>query len=91
MENEMGLWKIYRHVGLESPVLVGILPRPTTKPEVAEVLKRLVCKNLTEQEILLASLRKNNKQRTNLLDPIGSSSQLQFGEDPFYTAIFEAL
>jgi hypothetical protein len=62
------------------------LPDYMTENEIEAILQRLVCRNLSADEILSASRRKNDPRRSTLLDRIGSGRPIQYGDNPFYTA-----
>ncbi|CAN7504600.1 hypothetical protein [Pararhizobium sp. LjRoot238] len=57
--------------------------------EIEEVLRRLVSRDLTEIEIINASLRRNDTRRATHLDRIGTRRPIHFGENPYYIAAFE--
>ena len=85
----MKKWKILKYESDSAEVVVGRLPGNMTNTEVSEVLRRLVCKNLTEEEIILSSLRKGTVSRATFLDSIGNNNPLHFGENPYYMACLE--
>ena len=62
------------------------MPGNLSSSEVKAILQRLVCRDLTIDEILSASRRKNDKNRTTLLDQVGSGLPISYGENPHYNA-----
>lgn len=64
---------IWRIEGIKSTTTVfrRDIPGHLSNDEVTRILQRLACKNLTENEIISASLRK--RSRTALLEPVISS------------------
>ncbi|WP_417811920.1 hypothetical protein [Thalassospira alkalitolerans] len=65
------------------------LPSNYTDVEIEHILQRLVCRKLTQHEIISASRRHNDKTRTALLDRTTSGKPLSFGENPHFTAIHQ--
>ena len=79
-------WQIKKHDSLTEEIL-GLLPGNLSEVEVEQILQRLVCTTLYSQEILLASLRRNMAERTNLLDRVGRGMPIQYGHgEIFFTA-----
>lgn len=82
-------WKIEKHDGILETGLVGELPDSMSEREVEEVLRRLVCIRLNEEEVLASSLDARHPNRRVLLDRIGSGPEIQFGDNPFFIARLE--
>ncbi len=57
-----------------------------SETEIELILQRLVCSGLNADEIISASLKKRDANRTKLLDRIGHGIPIQYGENPYYTA-----
>ncbi|MCW8842180.1 MAG: hypothetical protein OQK00_02070 [Rhodobacteraceae bacterium] len=85
----MPIWKIYKHDSDADSKLVGEMPGNMSQSEVAEVMKRLVCRQLSEEEIVTSSLRHGTKLRKPFLDSIGQETELHFGENPYFRASLE--
>lgn len=81
----MGTWKILKNDSDNDGVVVGELPGNMTEAEVAEIMRRLVSRQLTEEEVVLSSLRKGARLRRPFLDPV-HGEKLQYGENPFFSA-----
>jgi hypothetical protein len=81
-----GTWWIAK-IDSETEVDRWSLPGYYSQSEVEKIILRLVCTNLTEQEIIHSSLRKNDKKRINFLDYSPGSGV--YGENPYYTLRFE--
>ena len=63
------------------------LPGHLSEQEIEATLQRLVCRNLTVAEILLASRRANDPARTVFLDRIGTGRPIDYGHcNLHYTA-----
>lgn len=86
----MPIWRIERHNGLAEAEQIGELPGGMSDSEVEEVLRRLACKYLTEEEILTSSLRRGQAGRKSHLDRIGAKRPIQIGENPYFLAVWEA-
>jgi hypothetical protein len=89
LENDVAIWKISKHDSDNEGIFIGDLPGNMSETEISEVLKRLVCRQLSEEEILLSSLRQGAKLRRPLLDAIGSGAAQHFGENPYFLASLE--
>lgn len=50
-----------------------------SEKEIEAILQRLVCRNLTVAEILLASRRSNDTMRATFLDRVGSGKMINYG------------
>lgn len=85
--NRVCIWEIYRCEGILAPSKIGSLPGYMTEDAVVGVLARLCCRGLTELEIIGASLGRNHKRRSVLLDRIGADLPIQVGHgEIFYIA-----
>ncbi len=64
-----------------------------SESELITVLQRLVCQDLTRDEIVECSLRRGRKGKRNLLDPHISRDPygISVGENPYFTARYEEL
>lgn len=82
-------WKIRRCDGLESTD-IGLMPGNLSEAEVVKVLQRLVCRGLTEPEIVAASLRKGSKNYSPLLERNAGRRPISVGDNPHYTAKLES-
>ncbi|SEH49649.1 hypothetical protein SAMN04244559_02634 [Magnetospirillum fulvum] len=83
-----GAWKIRKYDGLDQKgewSISGAL----SEDEVCTLLQRLVSQNLSEDEIIGASLRRNDPRYFTLLERIGKGSPISFGHGVHYTAQFE--
>ena len=65
------------------------IPGNMSEGEVERLLQRLVCRDLTPNEVIDASLRKNSKNRSSLLDRIGSGNPIHIGSNPYYIATWK--
>ena len=65
---------------------IADLPGTLYPAEVARVLQRLTCHNLSRDEIVSASRRKRSIGYSPLLERVGSGNPIHFGQDPYYTA-----
>ena len=63
-----------------------ILPGAMSNKRVEGVLQRLVCQNLSTDEILSSSLNAETPGRTSHLDRVGSGTLFIYGQNPYYTA-----
>jgi hypothetical protein len=81
-------WIIRGYDGLEV-IFVGRLPSNVSQAEVCNILRGLVCKHLSYDEILDSSRRRNDPKRKTHLDQIGKSSPLSYGENPYFVASLE--
>lgn len=67
-------------------ILECSIPGDMSESEVLEILKRLVARHLTSEEIVDSSLRRGRQNRLQLLDRIGSGLPIQVGENPYFIA-----
>jgi hypothetical protein len=82
----MAVWKIE---GWDSTRRIFELRAPgNLEPrEVTRMLQRLACRDLSPQEIVSSSLRRNHKERANFLDPIcRNGGTIHVGNNPYYVA-----
>lgn len=56
-------------------------------PELHVILQRLVCTTLTPSEVIDASRRRNDPQRTAFLAPVSTGRVLDYGEGIHFTAM----
>lgn len=63
-----------------------ILPGGMSESEISTIMQRLVCMHLNGEEIVNSSLRSNAKNKKLLLDRIGESKPITYGDHPYYTA-----
>ena len=63
-----------------------VLPGNMSNKRVETVLQRLVCQNLSADEILSSSLNAEAPGRTGHLDRVGSGTLFIYGHNPYYTA-----
>ena len=78
-------WLIQGHDGTEL-IFERRLAGNMSKAKIEKILQRLVCRHLSEDEVIDASLRKNHSGRTSALVGIGSGSTMHYGDNPHYTA-----
>ena len=76
-------WRIQRIEGTDVTD-VGSLPSPMSVAEIETTLQRLVCTQLTEREIIAASLRKEVGGHSHLLERVGSREPISFGHGEVY-------
>jgi hypothetical protein len=62
------------------------MPGNMSNREIEIVLQRLAARHLSENEVVSASLRRNAKNRSPLLDRIGNGFPIMYGENPYYIA-----
>ena len=82
------VWKITRWDGNESSP-VGTLPGHFAESAIANVLQRLLCRELTVDEILRSSLRKDTENYSPLLERVGRGRPMSYGTNPHYSAEVE--
>ena len=83
-----GIWKITKLDG-EDVVQEWSVPGALTESEIHTMLQRLISQNLSDGEIIDASLRKNDPKYSPLLERIGRGVPISYGEGINYTAQFE--
>lgn len=79
-----GTWRIKKYNG---DTLIGewSLPGGVHASRIEEIVQRLACKDLNEEEIINASLPRNYRTRTPFLDRVGQGNPVQIGDDPYFT------
>ena len=60
-----------------------------SEPEIRTMLQRLVSRNLSDAEVIDASLRKNDPKFVEHLAPVGRGNPIHYGEGIYYTAELE--
>ena len=65
------------------------VPGNMYEPEIERILQRLVARHLTPDEIVDASLRKNARNWSPLLERIGRGTPIHFGQNPYYIATWK--
>lgn len=83
----MAHWNLVKHEG-SIEATEWRLPGDMTEPEVVEIVRRLVCRSLSEDEIINSSLPESDSKRYILLDQNGDPNVIHMGENPFYVARF---
>jgi len=79
------IWLLEKFDG-QTPVEQKEVPAVLSDREVEEMLRRLVCKDLDNDEIIDSSLRPGMKNYRTLLEKVGSGVPLSFGQNPHWTA-----
>lgn len=62
------------------------MPGNMSEREIEVTLQRLVARHLSEVEVVSASLRKNARGYSTLLERVGRGLPICYGEDPHYIA-----
>lgn len=65
------------------------LPGHMTEPQVEEVVRRLVCRHLSEDDIISSSLFSDDPKRYILLDRVEDPTIIQMGTNPYFIARLE--
>ncbi len=81
----MTKWILAKHEGTietEQWELPGQLP----EAEVEEIVRRLVCRSLSEDEIIRSSLPSDDLKKYILLDRNEDPAIIHMGENPYYIA-----
>ncbi|MGH0003510.1 hypothetical protein ACQU0X_25830 [Pseudovibrio ascidiaceicola] len=86
----MAQWIISKYDSLEL-LQEWRIPGNISAGQIEELLKRLASRDLTEMEVINSSLRKNSRDRINLLDRKGTGPEMHVGENPYYLAHREQL
>lgn len=81
----MAKWILVKHEG-SIETAQWELPGEMPKAQVEEIVRRLECRNLDEDQIINSSLFPSDPKRYILLDKIGDPTIIQMGENPFYVA-----
>lgn len=79
------IWKIRKFDG-DNHKQVWSVSGALSEPEICTMLQRLVSQNLSDDEIISASLRKNDRHHNTLLERIGRGTPICYGEGIYYTA-----
>jgi hypothetical protein len=66
------------------------LPGRLDETQVVEIVRRLVCRSLSEDDIINSSLPEDDIKRYILLDRNDDPAVIHMGENPYYVATFEA-
>ena len=80
------VWRIMRWYGDSPATDAPEMPGHLSEQEVSVILQRLVCRNLSEDDIIKASLRKNDTGYSPFLERTGRSVPISIGDNPHYTA-----
>jgi len=81
----MTRWIVTKHEGgLEADEWE--LPGELREAEVEEIVRRLVCRSLSEDEIIHASLPEDHSGRYVLLDRSDEPTMIQIGRNPYFIA-----
>lgn len=84
----MATWSITKFDSTEE-VGQWVLPGHISQPEIEEILRRLVCRDLSEIEIINGSRRRNDELRNTFLDRVSrGGTYIDYGESPNYVATF---
>ncbi|MDP2620299.1 MAG: hypothetical protein Q8P46_08990 [Hyphomicrobiales bacterium] len=80
--------KVWRVQGFNSSekIFERDMPGDLSEAEISTVLQRLVCRHLSPDEIIRASLRKGDPDYIVHLERMGTGRPIEFGYDPHYTA-----
>ena len=62
------------------------LPGNMSEREIEATLQRLVARHLSADEVVSASLRKNARDYSRLLERVGRGTPICYGENPHYIA-----
>lgn len=81
----MAKWILAKHEG-SIETAQWELPGEMQEAEVEEIVRRLVCRNLDEDQIISSSLSQDDAKRYVLLDRVEDPTIIQMGENPFYIA-----
>lgn len=78
-------WVLVKHEGTIEDAQWE-LPGHLLEHQVEEIVKRLVCRTLTEDEIINSSLPEDDAARYILLDRNEDAAIINIGRNPFYIA-----
>ncbi len=81
----MAKWVLTKHEG-SIETTHWELPGEMQEQEVEEVVRRLVCRNLSEEQIISSSFSPSDPKRYILLDKVEDLAVIQMGDNPFFTA-----
>lgn len=82
------IWRIEGRVGSEC-IFESTMPGNMSEKEIETTLQRLVARHLSAEEIVSASLRRNNQWRSSLLDRTGRGAPICYGNNPYYIAAYK--
>jgi hypothetical protein len=86
------VWTTWRIAGYDgtTPIFEATVPGHLAPMELTKLLQRLASKHLSEADIVAASLRKNSKGYSPVLEPqieaLQSRCLVTVGNNPFYVA-----
>ncbi|KQQ69844.1 hypothetical protein ASF70_21885 [Rhizobium sp. Leaf321] len=81
----MPTWKLTKYEGaIETSQWE--LPAELNEAQVEEIVRRLVCCNLTEEEVINSSLPADSAKKYVLLDRNEDPTVIHIGKNPFYIA-----
>jgi len=81
----MPTWKLTKYEGaIETSHWE--LPAELNEAQVEEIVRRLVCCNLTEEEVINSSLPADSSKKYVLLDRNEDPTVIHIGKNPFYIA-----
>ena len=83
MEGPVVSWKIQRIEGTDVTD-VGSLPSLMSVAEIETTLQRLLCRQLTEGQIIAASHRKEMGGHSDALERVGNNAPISFGHGEVY-------
>ncbi len=81
-------WRIKKYDGMDLLGEWSVSGRLSEK-EICSMLRRLVSRNLSDDEIIGSSLRKNDSGYLPLLEQVGRGNPICFGDGIHYTAHWE--
>lgn len=84
----MAKWTLIRHSGTIEDAHWE-LPGDLEEPVVEEIVRRLVCRSLSEDDIIGSSLAQGDMKRYIPLDRNSDPNVIHMGESPYYVARFE--
>lgn len=62
------------------------IPGHLTEFEVVALLQRLAARDLSANEVICGSLRRNDREYAPFFERVGTGMPLSYGENPHYTA-----
>jgi hypothetical protein len=82
---DMPNWKLTK---FESAIETGTweLPAELDEAQVEEIVRRLVCRSLSEDEVINSSLPDGNSKKYVLLDRNEDPAVIHMGKNPYYIA-----
>lgn len=80
----MKVWKIEGWNGAEREFELAV-PNGHERPAIIRILERLVCRHLSPQEVVEASIARDHEQHNALLEPVSQSVEsVHFGHGERY-------